>query len=41
MHFIDELLTQELYIGESTEWNLPEIVEGVFTLSEVIIEPDD
>ena len=41
MHFIDELLPQELYIGEPSEWSLPDIVEGAFTLSDVIIEPDN
>ena len=41
IHFSSELSPQDLYIGEPTEWNLPEIVEGAFNLIEVIIKPDD
>ena len=37
---MSELQLQHLTLGEPYEWELPEIEEGIYALSEVIVEPD-
>ena len=38
-HFTSELKLQNLTLGEPYEWYLPDIEEGQYAFSEVIVEP--
>ena len=39
-YFTTDLELQNLVVGESFEWDLPDIEEGSVPLSEVLVEPD-
>ena len=39
-YFTSELELQHLTLGEPFEWELPDIEEGSYALSEIIVEPD-